>query len=414
MKFTKQFSEIAKLAQSARANAFKSINAELVNLYWQIGEYISRKVDRAEWGMNVVDDLAEFMEVKCPDLKGFDRRGLYRMKQFYESYKNSTLLDITDVEKVSPVVTQLQKSAATVKKAKNNIGLKKVSPLVTQITTDSLSSIKSTVLARITWSNHLLLLSKATSIEERIFYLYLSIKENYSKRELERQLDSGYYERVMLSKKKISPQLSKLRDDIHTIFKDNYIFEFAGLPQLFSEKDLQKSLVENLKFLLLELGKDFSFIGEEFKIKVGGTDYFIDLLFYHRELQCLVAFDLKITDFKPEYLGKIDFYLEALDREVKKKHENPSVGISLCKSKDDEIVQYALNRSLSPTMIARYNTKLINKKLLKEKVHELFERLDLAASPKKEKALAFLNGFDKRATKSSVKSKNKLIKTQYI
>ncbi|MBL0049002.1 MAG: DUF1016 family protein [Bacteroidetes bacterium] len=412
MKFTKQFSEVVKLAQSARTNAFKSINAELVNLYWQIGEYISRKVDSEEWGMNVVDNLAEFMEVKCPDLKGFDRRGLYRMKQFYESYKNATLLDNTDVEKVSPLVTQLPKTVKSGKKNGRTQGLKKVSPLVTQITTGSLSSIKSTVLARITWSNHLLLLSKATSIEERVFYLYLSIKENYSKRELERQLDSGYYERVMLSKKKIAPQLSKLRDDIHTIFKDNYIFEFAGLPQLFSEKDLQKSLVENLKFLLLELGKDFSFIGEEFKIKVGGTDYFIDLLFYHRELQCLVAFDLKITDFKPEYLGKINFYLEALDRDVKKKHENPSVGISLCKSKDDEVVQYALNRSLSPTMIARYNTKLINKKLLKQKVHELFERLDLSQSSKNGKSIAVLTSYEKSVRKAPIKIPNKLSKTK--
>ncbi len=412
MKFTKQFSEVVKLAQSARTNAFKSINAELVNLYWQIGEYISRKVDSEEWGMNVVDNLAEFIEVKCPDLKGFDRRGLYRMKQFYESYKNATLLDNSDVEKVSPLVTQLPKTVKSSKKNGRIQGLKKVSPVVTQITTGSLTSIKSTVLARITWSNHLLLLSKATSIEERIFYLYLSIKENYSKRELERQLDSGYYERVMLSKKKIAPQLSKLRDDIHTIFKDNYIFEFAGLPQLFSEKDLQKSLVENLKFLLLELGKDFSFIGEEFKIKVGGTDYFIDLLFYHRELQCLVAFDLKITDFKPEYLGKINFYLEALDRDVKKKHENPSVGISLCKSKDDEVVQYALNRSLSPTMIARYNTKLINKKLLKQKVHELFERLDLSQSSKNGKSIAVLTSYEKSVRKAPIKIPNKLSKTK--
>lgn len=365
--FTKQFSGILKHAQQARDNAYKSVNIELINLYWQIGEYISRKVESAEWGMNVVDKLAEFMEKKSPDLKGFDRRGLYRMKQFYDTYSPQQIANSydngADLEIVSAVRTQLGNKS---KKAK-------VSAVRTQLNIASLSSIKETILVQISWTNHRLILSKTTSREEQMFYLLLTVKEAYSSRELERQIDSGYYERVMLSKRKMSPLVTQLKKDISQVFKDTYVFEFLNLPGDHSENDLQRGLVQNIKKLLLELGKDFSFIGEEYKLKVGSKDYAVDLLFYHRELCCLVAFELKIEDFKPEHLGKLNFYLEALDREIKKKHENPSVGVLLCKQKDDEVVEYALSRSLSPTMISKYKTKLIDKKLLKKKLHELFQ-----------------------------------------
>jgi len=366
MNFNKQFAEILTLAQQARYNAFKNVNAELLNLYWQVGEYISRKVESAEWGMNVVDNLADFMEKKSPDLKGFERRGLYRMKQFFETYKSTQIAGITGntraITKVSALRTQLKKNN------KNT----KVSALRTQFSINDVSDIKSSILAQLSWTNHRLILSKTTSDEEKIFYLLLTIKENYSSRELERQINSGYYERVMLSRKKVSPVVTQLKKDITLAIKDTYVFEFLNLPDAHSENQLQKGLVNNIKQLLLELGKDFSFIGEEYKVKVGKHDYFIDLLFYHRELCCLVAFELKITDFEPEHLGKMNFYLEALDRDVKKKHENPSVGVLLCKQKDNEVVEYALSRNLSPTMISKYKTQLIDKKLLKKKLHELF------------------------------------------
>jgi predicted nuclease of restriction endonuclease-like (RecB) superfamily len=380
--FTKQFSDILTLAQQARNSAYKNVNAELINLYWQIGEYISFKIESSEWGMNVVDKLADFIQKKSPDLKGFDRRGLYRMKQFYETYSPQQIINSAnngaDLSIVSAVRTQLTK----VKKSKTasvrtSSGKTKkvpiVSPVVTQLDRLQYSSIRESILSEISWSNHLLILSKTTSAEERTFYLLLSKKESYSKRELERQINSGYYERVMLSKTKVSPLVTQLKKDISQAFKDTYVFEFLNLPGLHSENDLQKGLVQNIKKLLLELGKDFSFIGEEYKLKVGNKDYSIDLLFYHRELCCLVAFELKIEDFKPEHLGKLNFYLEALDRDVKKKHENPSVGVLLCKQKDDEVVEYALSRSLSPTMISKYKTQLINKSLLKKKLHELFQ-----------------------------------------
>jgi len=317
-----QFAEVVTMIRHARYNAIKNVNAELVKLYWSIGEYISKKLESAEWGDAVVERLANYMQVKYPELRGFTYRGLYRMRQFYEAYRDN----------------------------------KFVSPLVTQIS----------------WTNHLLILSKTKTNEEKEFYIRLSIKENYTKRELERQIDSGYYERVMLSKEKVSPPVTQMHRDIANVFKDTYVLDFLNLPENHSEKDLQQSIVSNLKDFILEFGGDFAFIGREYRIQVGKNDYFIDLLFFHRGLKCLVMIELKIDDFKPEYLGKLNFYLEALDRDVKKADENPSVGIILCKSKDDEVVEYALSRNLSPALVAEYKTKLIPKKALQEKLHELF------------------------------------------
>ena len=267
--------------------------------------------------------LADFFAENFPDLKGFNRRGLYRMKQFYELYK--------DNEKVSTLLTQLS------------------------------------------WSNHLKIMSACKSMEERIFYMNMCIKEKYSARELARQIDSGYYERYMLSQRPLTHAIDESKQATGNIFLDNYVLDFLNLPAEVSEHDLQKSIIQNLKDFILEIGRDFTFIGEEYRVQVGNHDYYIDLLFYHRGLSCLVAFELKIGEFKPEYVGKINLYLEALDREVKKENENPSVGVILCASKDDEVVEFALSRSLSPTMVSEYNLKLIDKKLLQRKLKEYIE-----------------------------------------
>lgn len=160
------------------------------------------------------------------------------------------------------------------------------------------------------------------------------------------------------------------------MFLDNYVLDFLDLPETVSEYNLQKSIIRNLKDFILEIGKDFTFIGEEYRVQVGNHDYYVDLLFYHRGLSCLVAFELKIGEFKAEYVAKINLYLEALDREVKKQNENPSVGVILCASKDDEVVEFALSRSLSPTMVSEYNLKLIDKPLLQKKLKEYIELAD--------------------------------------
>jgi len=316
---SKDFINVVNLIQEARENAIRKVNEELILLYWNVGKYISEQLESQKWGSSYVDELATFISENCPEVKGFNRRGLYRMKQFYETYK--------DKEFVSTLLTQ------------------------------------------ISWSNHLAILSSSKSDEEREFYIRLSIKERYSARELQRQLDSGYFERYMLSTEKLEPV--PVPSIIKNNFLDTYVLEFLSLPDKFSEHEFKKAIIANLKDFILEIGKDFTFVGEEYRVMVGNSDYYIDLLFYHRGLACLVAFELKIGEFKPEHLGKMNFYLEALDREHKKKNENPSVGIILCASKDDEVVEFALSRSLSPTLISEYTLKLIDKNLLRQKLHEL-------------------------------------------
>jgi predicted nuclease of restriction endonuclease-like (RecB) superfamily len=226
----------------------------------------------------------------------------------------------------------------------------------------------SALLTQINWASHLLIMSGGKEIEEKEFYMALCVKEKYSSRELERQIKSAYYQRYMLSTQTIAPV--EIPRNENARFLDSYVLEFLDLPDKYSEDDLKRAIVQNLKNFILEIGKDFTYIDEEYRVQVGSSDYYIDLLFFHRGLSCLVAFELKIDKFQPEYLGKMNFYLEALDREHKKPNENPSIGVILCAGKDDEVVEFAMSRSLSPTMVAEYSVKLIDKKLLKQKLRE--------------------------------------------
>ena len=202
----------------------------------------------------------------------------------------------------------------------------------------------------------------------------MAIKNNYSKRELDRQISSSYYERYILSGQKQLPTLNKTIDEDdypNTRILDTYSLEFLDLPNEFSEKDLKNGIIKNLKDFILEVCKDFTFISDEYRIQIGNHDFFIDLLFYNRELSCLVAFELKLGEFKAEYLGKMNLYLEALDRDVKKEQENPSVGVILCSSKDEAVVEYSISKNMSQTMISEYKLKLIDKKLLEIKLKEM-------------------------------------------
>ncbi len=313
------FGTVISIIENAKGRALKAVNAELINMYWEVGEYLSGLCAESSFGDKVIDEVATYISDVAPTIKGFNRRGLYRMKQFYETYK--------DDEFVSALLTQ------------------------------------------ISWTNHLMIMSKSKTKEERDFYIALSAKEHYSSRELERQLDSAYYERYMLSSGKQVPEL--VPQSVRNSILDTYVLEFLDLPQQHSERNFRKAIIENLKQFILEFGKDFTFIGEEYRVQVGGQDFYIDLLFYNRALSCLVPIELKIGKFKPEHIGQINFYLEALDRDVKKPNENPSVGLILCASKDDAVVEYALSRSMSPTLVSDYTLCLPDKQILKDKLQEL-------------------------------------------
>jgi predicted nuclease of restriction endonuclease-like (RecB) superfamily len=353
-----EFQQVVLLIEEARNRAFHKVNEELILLYFKVGNLVSEKVSAGAWGENTVEELASFIQDNCPGLKGFNRRGLYRMKQFYETYSSS--------EFASTLATHLQKPKNEVK----NI----VTPLVTQLQVSDNQVLKfvSPVVTQISWTHHLLILSKTKTVEEKIFYLTQCIAQKLSKRELERQLNTATFERTMLSNKVVSSLTPQIPEGL---FKDPYIFEFLELPDGHSEKDLEKALILNLQKFILEIGKGFTYMGNQYHLQVGNRDYFTDLLFYHRDLQCLVLFELKIQEFEPEFLGKLNFYLEALDRDVKRPFENSSIGILLCKGKDTEVVEYAMARNTSPAIITEYETKLIPKTVLANKLHQLVEQL---------------------------------------
>lgn len=315
------FSKLITIIDDARSRALKAVNAELIQMYWDVGACLSDLCAQSEFGDGIIDQVASFIARENPNIKGFNRRGLYRMKQFYEAYRGDEF----------------------------------VSPLVTQIS----------------WTNHLLILSGCKSREERHFYLALCAREQYSKRELERQINSAYFERYMLSRTK--PISQRVPGDVRDSILDTYVLEFLDLPDVFSERNLRKAIIANLKQFILEFGKDFTLVGEEYRVQVGNTDFFIDLLFYNRALSCLVPIELKLGKFRPEHIGQINFYLEALDRDVRRPNENPSVGVILCASKDDAVVEYALSRSISPTLVSDYQLCLPDKQLLQNKLRELTE-----------------------------------------
>jgi predicted nuclease of restriction endonuclease-like (RecB) superfamily len=290
MELQKQFSDITSLIASAKSRAYQAVNRELVSLYWHVGEYVSKQVASKAWGKSVVQELADYIQKFEPNIKGFSAQNIWRMKQFYETYAES--------EKLSALVRELS------------------------------------------WSHNMEILSTTNSMEEREFYMRLTLKEKLSFRELQRQINSSYYERVMLADAKLSTLSRELPQDVSNTFKDTYVFELLHLPEEHQENDLQKAIAKNITKFLLEFGRDFAFMGEEYPLQVGNQDFAIDLMFYNRSLNCMVAIELKNERFKPEHLGQLNFYLEALDKDIKKEHENPSIGILLCKGGKNGVIDH--------------------------------------------------------------------------
>ena len=316
------FNDVLNLIESAKQRAYRAANTELIDLYWAIGQYVSQKINTEGWGKNTVQLLANYIQLHQPSLRGFSAQNIWRMRQFFEVYQHDIKL--------------------------------------------------SALLRELPWTHNLTILSRSKRPEEREFYLKMAIQERWSSRELERQFNTAFFERVVLSPVKTSPIVTRNYPEALNVFKDSYVVEFLNLPSEHNEADLHKGLLLKLRDFLLELGRDFCFIGSEYALQVGKQDFALDLLFFHRGLNCLVAIELKVTEFEPRDLGQLNFYLEALDRDHRKPHENPAIGVLLCASKDDEVVEYALNRSLSPALIAEYVTQLPDKKLLQAKLHEFY------------------------------------------
>lgn len=313
-----QFGQVHELIKTSRARAARAVNRELIILYWSIGEYIAKKIKNEEWGDSVVEKLSDYLQEREPKAKGFSARNLWRMKQFYEEYQAS--------EQLANYLTQLP------------------------------------------WSSHLHLLSKTSTLEEKSFYLRMAVEERYSVRDLARQINRGLFETHQLSIQTIPEKTKNRFPELLNIFKEVYVFDFLKLPNNYGEKDLQKAIIRHLKKFILELGNDFTYIDQEFRISIGATDFFIDLLFMHRTLGCVVAFELKVSDFKPEHVGKMSFYLSALDLTVKKSHENPSIGIIICQDKDLDVVKTAIANIDAPILVSSYRLELIGRGKLRSKL----------------------------------------------
>ncbi len=320
------FTEILSLIRSGQNRLAYQANTILIETYWSVGEYLSRKVSAEKWGKGVVKTLAEWLAGQGVDAKGFSLSNMWRMKQFYEQFSQN--------EKLVTLSRELS------------------------------------------WSHCTTLTGQCKSSPELLFYADQTVMSRWSVRELRKQIASACFERTALADAKLTTAVRELPQDVTGIFKDSYLVNFANLSEPHLEKDLQSSLVANLRDFLLELGRGFTFVGEKVRVQVGNKDFELDLLFYHRDLQCLVAFELKTGDFEPAHLGQLSFYLEALDRQEKRPHENPSIGVLLCRTKDDEVVEIALSRTLSPALVAEYETRLIDKDLLRRKMNEWYELLE--------------------------------------
>jgi predicted nuclease of restriction endonuclease-like (RecB) superfamily len=308
------FAEVKERVRAAQYQALKAVNKELVGLYWDIGRLIVERQTDAEHGAAIAERLAEDLRREFPGVSGYSRRNIFYMREFYQTYS----------------------------------ALPKVQPLVAQIG----------------WTHNLVILQRCKDPLEREFYLRMTRKFGWSKNVLIHQIENQSYEKTLLGQSNFDKALTpELRAQAKLAVKDEYTFDFLELGEEHSERELERALIARIEDFLRAMGGVFAFVGSQFRLEVEGEEYFIDLLLYHRRLRCLVAIELKVGKFQPEFVGKMQFYLTALDRQVREEGENPSIGIILCKEKKRTIVEYALHDARKPIGVATYQ---IVKRLPKE------------------------------------------------
>lgn len=364
-----QFDEVVNIILTHKGRATRAVNNELLQTAWQVGGYVSAKLKSEEWGSRVVTQLAEYIKTKRPDIKGYSRSSIYNMVLFYEEYSSAafteTVIRFLNPEFVQPKTGQLECDVIQQPEVSSVI----VQPKTTQISYTSESYLPK-ILELTTLTNHIEILCRCKTPEERMFYILYANKERLVKRELQRCISNQTFSTLLGGKKSMSKGMLDEYPGAPGIFKDTLFVDFLNLPKKHSEKKLKDGLLEHMKQFILELGKDFIFMDQEYRLEVGASTFKADLLFFHRGIQALVAVELKTTKFDPRDLGQLEFYLEALDRDVKRSNENPSVGILLCPEADRVVVEYAMSRSMSPTMIAEYKRILIPQARLQAHLNE--------------------------------------------
>lgn len=374
----KQFAEVVELILQHKCRASVAVNNETLFTAWSVGKYVSDKLKNEEWGSKVVSQLSEYIRAKRPDVKGFSRSSIYNMVMFYEEYSSDAFQKVIDMYLSA-------KSSSN-----NDIGYWNYSSLQDSEHNNQATEIVQTasgqfpnVLCLTTLSNHYDILCRCCSSEERLFYILYAHKENLKNKELQRAISTQTYETLLRRKINLSKGLLETYPNSPIMFKDTYFVDFLNLPKKHSESKLKHGLIEHMKQFILELGKDFIFMDQEYRLNVGASSFKADLLFFHRGLQALVAVELKKTKFHPRDLGQLEFYLEALDRDVKRSNENPSIGIILCPDADKVVVEYAMSRSMSPTMIAEYKRILIPQEQMQQQLREFCQFFLTEDKPKK-------------------------------
>ena len=362
-----QFGEVIDIILQHKSRASRAVNNELLFTAWHVGSYVSAKLKSEEWGSKVVTQLSEYIRSRRPDIKGYSRRSIYNMVMFYDEYSSesfsATVEKYLNSEFVQPKTAQIE--ASLPKQWEAVI----VQPRTAQfVPTASVQMPK--ILELTTLTNHTEILCRCKNNEERMFYILYANKEHLVKRELQRCISNQTYTALLGSKNNMSKGLLNTYPNAPIMFKDTLFVDFLNRPKTHSESKLKKSLVEHMKQFILELGKDFIFMDQEYRLNIGASTFKADLLFFHRGLQALVAVELKKTKFHPRDLGQLEFYLEALDRDVKRSNENPSIGIILCPEADRVVVEYAMSRSMSPTMIAEYKRILIPQERMQQQLNE--------------------------------------------
>jgi predicted nuclease of restriction endonuclease-like (RecB) superfamily len=297
--------EIKNKIRKSQYEAMKAVNTTLINLYWGIGEEIYNQQQEKGWGKSIVEVLSNEIQKEFPEVKGFSASNLWRMRNFYLTYK--------DIENLAPLVRE------------------------------------------ISWTKNIVITEKCKDNLEREFYIKMTKKYGWSKDVLINHIENKSYEKYLINQTNFDETLpEKYVNQAKLAVKDEYIFDIMELSEQHSERELERALVDNIKDFLGEMGGNFAFMGNQYHLNVDGNDFYIDLLLYHRSLKSLVAIELKIGEFKPEYVGQLQFYLTVLDKQVKMESENPSIGIIICKEKNRTVVEYALSNSDKPIGVATY------------------------------------------------------------
>lgn len=370
-KTEKEFERIGAFIEHSRNAAVGFMNYAVVATYWTVGAYVSQRLKSAVWGTKTIVELEDYLKTRNPRPKGFGRRQLYNMVEFYDTYSSSEFGEFYRRLRLDEFVQTLPAPIVHFQNAQSADAVAVVNSGNAQLP-DLLGDIPPCpmFLALVNFTNHVIVMNRCRTLDEKIFYILHGARERLFNEEMKRAIDSGAYASVMRKAKLTSRQLGVKYPGAEFLLKDRALLDFLNLPAKHTEPQLHAGIRENIKKFILELGKDFLWMGDEYTIQVGSRRRRLDLLFYHRALRCLVDVELKAVPFKAEFVGKMDLYLAAIDHEIKRPEENPAIGILLCPKADAIDVRYTLDRTMSPMMVAEYRRLLVPEAVMKKSLEE--------------------------------------------